>query len=275
MNRRRGCTLTDIEKLLGVLQRLVDLGNTVVVIEHNLDVIKCADWIIDMGPGAGVDGGNIVFAGTPEDLAKSKASLTAPFLAEAIQAANRLAIVDDPGKPARPATIDSEPVNGKPVSVAPIDDQPISGQAIAAEPADPVLDPWKVLGRKWHSLGKGFPGNGKPQWPLEIADAMLGLLEQVAGDNSLDFTTASSVRVAPQGSDRPWAEVETKTAESLKVTLAGPPEAIDLDGLPKMRIDGPIALGDYTIITLNVTDPSHVRSRKLRTFLTNHLERSR
>jgi len=64
-----GLHFQDIQKLLEVLQRLVDLGNTVVVIEHNLDVIKCADWVIDLGPEAGEQGGYVVAAGTPEDLA--------------------------------------------------------------------------------------------------------------------------------------------------------------------------------------------------------------
>ena len=63
-----GLHFDDIAKLLDVLNRLVDLGNTVVVIEHNLDVIKTADWIIDMGPEAGDGGGYVVAAGTPEDV---------------------------------------------------------------------------------------------------------------------------------------------------------------------------------------------------------------
>ena len=63
-----GLHFEDMKKLLDVLQRLVDLGNTVVVIEHNLDVIKCADWVIDLGPEAGEQGGYVVVAGTPEDL---------------------------------------------------------------------------------------------------------------------------------------------------------------------------------------------------------------
>ncbi len=63
-----GLHFDDIARLLDVLNRLVDLGNTVVVIEHNLDVIKTADWIVDMGPEAGEDGGRVVVAGTPEDV---------------------------------------------------------------------------------------------------------------------------------------------------------------------------------------------------------------
>ena len=83
-----GLHFEDVSKLLGVLSRLVDSGNTVVVIEHNLDVIKCSDWVIDMGPEGGFRGGTVVAEGTPEDVAKVKASYTGNFLAE-ILASNR------------------------------------------------------------------------------------------------------------------------------------------------------------------------------------------
>ena len=77
-----GLHFEDIRKLLGVLQSLVDKGNTVIVIEHNLDVIKSADWLIDMGPEGGARGGTIVAEGTPEDVAAVPASHTGRFLAE-------------------------------------------------------------------------------------------------------------------------------------------------------------------------------------------------
>lgn len=75
-----GLHFEDIRVLLGVLNRLVNRGNTVVVIEHNLDVVKCADYIIDMGPEAGKQGGEIVAVGTPEQVAQSPKSITAPYL---------------------------------------------------------------------------------------------------------------------------------------------------------------------------------------------------
>ncbi|HSN97160.1 MAG TPA: excinuclease ABC subunit UvrA [Candidatus Nanopelagicales bacterium] len=75
-----GLHFEDIRKLLGVLHRLVEAGNTVVVIEHNLDVIKCADWIIDLGPEGGDGGGRVVAEGTPEQVARVKASYTGQFL---------------------------------------------------------------------------------------------------------------------------------------------------------------------------------------------------
>ena len=83
-----GLHFEDVSKLLGVLNRLVDTGNTVIVIEHNLDVIKSSDWVIDMGPEGGFRGGLVVAQGTPEDVAKVKASYTGQFLGE-ILASNR------------------------------------------------------------------------------------------------------------------------------------------------------------------------------------------
>ena len=75
-----GLHFEDIRKLLGVLGRLADQGNTVIVIEHNLDVIKTADWIIDLGPEGGSRGGTIVAAGSPEDVAAVEASHTGRYL---------------------------------------------------------------------------------------------------------------------------------------------------------------------------------------------------
>jgi excinuclease ABC subunit A len=74
-----------VAQLLGVLHRLRDEGNTIVVIEHNLDVIKTADWIIDLGPGGGAHGGRIVATGTPEQIAQHKDSATGSFLAPLLQ----------------------------------------------------------------------------------------------------------------------------------------------------------------------------------------------
>ena len=80
-----GLHFEDVNKLLAVLNRLVDTGNTVVVIEHNLDIIKCSDWVIDMGPEGGFRGGLVVAEGTPEDVAKVKESYTGQFLGEILK----------------------------------------------------------------------------------------------------------------------------------------------------------------------------------------------
>jgi excinuclease ABC subunit A len=75
-----GLHFADIEKLLQVLMKLRDAGNTVIVIEHNLEMIKCADWIIDLGPEGGEHGGEIVGAGTPEEIVDLANSFTGKFL---------------------------------------------------------------------------------------------------------------------------------------------------------------------------------------------------
>jgi excinuclease ABC subunit A len=79
-----GLHFEDIRRLLGVLTRLVENGNTVIVIEHNLDVIKTADWIIDLGPEGGDDGGRVVAEGPPEVVAETAGSYTGKFLAEVL-----------------------------------------------------------------------------------------------------------------------------------------------------------------------------------------------
>jgi excinuclease ABC subunit A len=77
-----GLHFEDVKRLLDVLRRLVENGNTVVVIEHHLDVVKCADYVVDLGPGGGDAGGRVVAHGTPEAVAKSKSSVTGPYLAK-------------------------------------------------------------------------------------------------------------------------------------------------------------------------------------------------
>ena len=85
-----GLHFADVDKLMYVLNRLVDDGNTVLVIEHNLDVIKCADHIIDLGPDGGDGGGTIVATGTPEEVAMCPESYTGQYLKRILEKAGRL-----------------------------------------------------------------------------------------------------------------------------------------------------------------------------------------
>jgi excinuclease UvrABC ATPase subunit len=82
-----GLHMQDVENLVGLLDRLVDRGRTVIVIEHNLDVVARADWVIDVGPGAGHDGGRVVFEGTPRDLVACEDSVTGQFLGRRVATA--------------------------------------------------------------------------------------------------------------------------------------------------------------------------------------------
>jgi excinuclease ABC subunit A len=85
-----GLHFADVQKLLDVLHRLVDAGNTVIVIEHNMDVIKTADWLIDLGPEGGDGGGQIIAQGTPEQVAQVAESYTGQFLREMLGVAVNL-----------------------------------------------------------------------------------------------------------------------------------------------------------------------------------------
>jgi excinuclease ABC subunit A len=80
-----GLHFEDVNKLLDVLHRLTDLGNTIIIIEHNMDVIRNADWILDLGPEGGEDGGKIVAQGTPEQVSKIKKSYTGQALAQSLK----------------------------------------------------------------------------------------------------------------------------------------------------------------------------------------------
>src|SRR5699024_9384579 len=80
--RTTGLNFQDERMLVEVVQQLVDKGNTVIVIEHNLDLVKAADWIIDLGPEGGAEGGQIIAEGTPEEVAESESSATGTFLKE-------------------------------------------------------------------------------------------------------------------------------------------------------------------------------------------------
>jgi excinuclease ABC subunit A len=95
-----GLHFADVERLLEVLQRLVDAGNSVVVIEHNLDVIKSADRLIDMGPEGGEEGGVVIAQGTPEQVAAESISHTGEFLAELVTPAKRVGAKKPRGKAA-------------------------------------------------------------------------------------------------------------------------------------------------------------------------------
>jgi excinuclease ABC subunit A len=79
-----GLHFYDVKKLLVAFQALIAQGHSLIVIEHNTDVIKSADWIIDLGPDAGLNGGELVFAGTPDDLVKSSSSITSTYMKEKI-----------------------------------------------------------------------------------------------------------------------------------------------------------------------------------------------
>jgi excinuclease ABC subunit A len=144
-----GLHFDDIRKLLDVLNRLVDLGNTVIVVEHNLDVIKAADWVTDLGPEAGDAGGRIVAQGTPEEVASAPGSHTGTMLAKVLAAG---------------------PQAVRPRFDPAIVDASREGDADLEEVGKDTQMPWETDGKRWHTEQR-VSHQGKPaRWQGKILD---------------------------------------------------------------------------------------------------------
>ncbi len=185
-----GLHFDDIRKLLGVIHRLADLGNTVLVVEHNLDVLKAADWIIDLGPEAGAGGGHLVATGTPEQLAThrgERASHTAAALAPVLTAGPRAE------RPLFDAAAHAE-------------------QELAAERGGygdvgkDVRMPWQVDGRKWHLEQRASRGGNETRWEADALDYTLDLIHK-AGRGAFaetNWNSRASVEVTADQDPQFW-----------------------------------------------------------------------
>ncbi|MEN6458329.1 MAG: excinuclease ABC subunit UvrA [Thermoguttaceae bacterium] len=157
-----GLHFDDLAKLLDVLNRLVDLGNTVVVIEHNLDVIKTADWVIDLGPEAGEDGGHVVAAGTPEDIVASGEagkSHTAVALAPTLAA----------GPLAERKPFDFAAEAARQAGDRDIND--VGGDARM---------PWELDGRRWHTEQRVGRSGNPCRWDGRILAAVIDRIQETS-----------------------------------------------------------------------------------------------
>ncbi len=137
-----GLHFSDVAKLLTVLHRLVDLGNTVLVIEHNLDVIKSADWVIDMGPEAGWGGGQLVAAGTPEQLVKhamlERSKANQQLALTRVEPVNSNGITSTTKKKAATKKATSRSKKSLPIEPQPVETQPDEIQQIESQPSQPI-----------------------------------------------------------------------------------------------------------------------------------------
>ncbi len=179
-----GLHLDDVRKLLDVVHRLADLGNTVVIIEHNLEVIKTADWIIDIGPEAGGEGGAIVAAGPPEAIAQAKGSLTGAILKGVLAA----------GPPAERPRFDPKAAAKKAIAET---------RAAREQLAPDAKTPWELDGRRWHTVDR-VSRAGKPvRWDGRILEKTIDRVEQIGGFPAVDWTQRAVVKVAGPGRDDP------------------------------------------------------------------------
>ncbi|MGH7224722.1 MAG: excinuclease ABC subunit UvrA, partial [Gemmataceae bacterium] len=179
-----GLHFDDIHKLLEVLNRLVDLGNTVIVVEHNLDVIKTVDWIIDLGPEAGPAGGRIVVQGTPEEVVKAAGiSHTAAALAPVLKAGPHVERPRfDPYAAEAPRTDDME---------------------LEAVGKDAAM-PWQADGRRWHTVER-VTTEGKPcRWEGHILDWIDERIHELGDFSDTVWNQRSVVEIAAPVRTQGW-----------------------------------------------------------------------
>ena len=189
-----GLHFDDLAKLLEVLQRLVDLGNSVMLIEHNLDIIKAADWIIDMGPEAGVDGGQIVIEGTPETIvdyaqraARPKSKLPPSYTGQALA----------PVLAAGPY-VKRTPYDPSKVDRWRKDDIEIE------EIGESAQMPWQSDGRRWHTMDrvgrKGEPVN----WEGKILERVVDTIQNEDGFSETNWSERTVVEIMGQKKSQGW-----------------------------------------------------------------------
>jgi excinuclease ABC subunit A len=173
-----GLHFDDIAKLLEVLHRLVDLGNTVLVIEHNLDVIKQADWVIDIGPEAGSAGGQVVGCGTPEQIGELSSASSACHTAHA------LSPILAAGPHKKRATY-----NFAAAEEERADDVEIT--ELGAE----VKMPWEVDGHRWHTKDRVSRNGASCRWDGKILDAVERKIQEAGGFSPTDWNTRTIVEI--------------------------------------------------------------------------------
>ncbi len=186
-----GLHFDDLRKLLDVLQRLVDLGNTVVVIEHNLDLIKSADWIIDIGPEAGEAGGQIVGQGTPEALSKKFAGKTKRKVPS--HTAKALAPVLDEGPYEKRVSFDPSVIDAEQ-----------EGDLSISDVGDQASMPWEVDGLKWHTVDR-VGRRGEPcRWDGKILAEVIQRIEKHGSFSDTDYSSRTVVEIAAQKKSQGW-----------------------------------------------------------------------
>jgi excinuclease ABC subunit A len=207
-----GLHLDDIRKLLDVVHRLADLGNTVVIIEHNLEVIKTADWVLDLGPEAGLGGGELVGEGTPEAIASNPSSHTAKFLREILdagplaerpkydpKAAARKAIEEARAASLKPQTVVENGAKIKATTKTKATKSRDDRQAPATSSHDiaTAKAPWEVDGRRWHTRDR-VARNGRPvRWDGRILELIVDRVEEIGNGTfaPTDWSERGVVRI--------------------------------------------------------------------------------
>jgi len=199
-----GLHFDDLKKLLAVLHRLVDQGNTCVCIEHNLDVIKTADWIIDLGPEAGEAGGRIVVEGTPEDVVRAQPSHTGKALGPVLEA----------GPVARRTTALAETRDSAKVPDRQSDAPP--------ELDEGVRMPWERDGRTWHTVDHCDSKGNPVAWDPQVLTWLVETMEAHGGLAPTDWNHRTRIEIKAPGT-KPWfCHILTGGKDLLEVAVRTP-----------------------------------------------------
>lgn len=198
-----GLHFDDLARLLEVLQRLVDLGNTVVLIEHNLDIIKSADWLIDMGPEAGLAGGQVVMCGTPEMLVAHSIDALAILQGKAKPIEGKTLLRSYTGEALEPVLASSSIADRKAYKPAP----PIKESEEELDIEDVGRDarmPWEVDGRKWHTRDRVDRKGGACKWDGEILARIVDAIHEQGEFSETDWSQRSVVEIAAEKKSDGW-----------------------------------------------------------------------
>jgi excinuclease ABC subunit A len=208
-----GLHFADIVKLLEVLQRLVDIGNTVLVIEHNLDVIKAADWLLDLGPEAGAGGGQLVFAGTPEGLVEHARQAQSPSRRTVSKqaATKRATSLQSPmpllrsytGEALVPHMQSAQYIDRSAYNPDEFDDYQDGDVKLEQIGRDTLL-PWQSDGRRWHTQDN-VDRTGQPiRWERDVLIKVIQSIEAIDGFAPTNWDNRSIVEVCGPVKSRGW-----------------------------------------------------------------------
>ncbi len=205
-----GLHFDDIAKLLDVLHRLVDLGNTVLVIEHNLDVIKQADWIIDIGPEAGAGGGEVVAQGTPEQLVGQKARGGSQKAEKKKTKTKKSSSIPPPSSLVSHTAAALAPV----LAAGPHKKRKVYDFAAAEAKKEGDLDinelgenikmPWEIDGRRWHTHDRVSRSGAACRWDGKILDAIERRIQDLGEFSPTNWNTRTIVEIAAQKKTDGW-----------------------------------------------------------------------
>ncbi|QDS97296.1 excinuclease ABC subunit UvrA [Adhaeretor mobilis] len=188
-----GLHFDDIRKLLDVLHRLVDLGNTVVVIEHNLDVIKQCDWIIDIGPEAGAEGGSVVACGTPEQIAELKTTKKGKKNAVVSHTAGVLAGVLKDGPHEKRELYDFQAAAA-----------PQKGDLAISDLGAEIDMPWETDGRRWHTRDRITRAGEHCHWEGKILETLTDRIHELGEFSATDWSARTVVEIAAEKKSDGW-----------------------------------------------------------------------